>query len=33
VQLRARHLEQRVNLALADQMDFDVLDQLSPARA
>jgi hypothetical protein len=33
VQLRGRHLEQRVYLARADSMDFEVLDQLTPTRA
>jgi urea transport system substrate-binding protein len=33
VRLRARHLEQRVYLAMADQVDFEVIDQLRPARA
>ena len=33
VQLRARHLEQRVYLAMADQVDFEVIDQLTPTRA
>jgi urea transport system substrate-binding protein len=33
VQLRGRHLEQRVYLAMADQVDFHVIDQLSPTRA
>lgn len=33
VQLRGRHLEQRVYLARADSMDFEVLDQLTPTGA
>jgi hypothetical protein len=33
VQLRSGHLDQRVYLARADRMDFEVLDQLTPTRA
>jgi urea transport system substrate-binding protein len=33
VRLRGRHLEQRVYLAMADSLEFEVLDQLTPARA
>jgi ABC-type branched-subunit amino acid transport system substrate-binding protein len=33
VQLRGGHLDQRVYLARADRMDFEVLDQLTPTRA
>jgi urea transport system substrate-binding protein len=33
VHLRGRHLEQRVYLARADSVDFEVLDQLTPTRA
>jgi urea transport system substrate-binding protein len=33
VRLRGRHLEQRVYLAMADSLEFEVIDQLSPAGA
>jgi urea transport system substrate-binding protein len=33
VQLRGRHLEQRVYLAMANRLEFEVLDQLTPTRA